>query len=390
MDPRLNPLEERPFVGELGDALRDAVARVRTETPPAASLGRAIDRARRLGPGKVNPWLRYHRIAVAAAVAAVLMLTFGLLLVCWRFEPNGSRSGASAGRAAAGDDGGASDVAVGLDPAPGRAGPGSGDSRSAAGWFADAEHNPVSTFPLTVDAAAYGDVRRALLDEKRLPAADAVRVADLVNSFTYSYPEPSGDDPVSLTLDLAECPWNAAHHLARIGVRGRADAAARDASIRVTFNPRRVAAYRLIGYEGRYAARGGAGETLAAGRAVTALYEIVPARHADKGEWLTTEFRCQDRTDRAWALTRSLSAEPRRLAEAPDDFRFAAAAAQFGLLLRESAPHGDARYAAVKAAAHAALGVDPDGRRTEFLSLVDAAERLAPERRLGRGPANRG
>ncbi len=102
-----------------------------------------------------------------------------------------------------------------------------------------------------MDATAYRDLRRALLDEKRLPAPDAVRVADLVNSFTYSYPEPSGDDPVSLTLDLAECPWDAAHELARIGLRGRADAAARDARVRVAFNPRRVASYRLIGYEGR-------------------------------------------------------------------------------------------------------------------------------------------
>ena len=44
-----------------------------------------------------------------------------------------------------------------------------------------------------------------------------VRVADLVNSFAYSYPEPSGDDPVSLTLDLSECPWNPAHHSRRVG-----------------------------------------------------------------------------------------------------------------------------------------------------------------------------
>ena len=73
---------------------------------------------------------------------------------------------------------------------------------------------------------------------------------------------------------------------------------------------------------------------------------------------------------------------PRRFTEAPEDFRFAAAAAEFGLLLRGSSPRGDAGYAAVRATARAALGVDADGRRTEFLALVDAADRLTADRKL--------
>ena len=234
-----------------------------------------------------------------------------------------------------------------------------------------------------MDAAAYRDVRRALLDERRLPLPETVRVADLINSFTYSYPEPSGGDPASLMIDLAECPWDAAHELARVGVRGRADAAAREASVRVTFNPRRVAAYRLIGYEGRGGMTAEA-ESLGAGRAVTALYEIVPTGYADAAEWLTAELRCLDRSGRAWSISHSPASAPRRFAEAPEDFRFAAAAAEFGLLLRESAPRG-AGYADVRAVAHGALGADADGRRVEFLALVDAAERLTADRKTTRG-----
>ncbi len=380
MDERPNPLEERPFVGELGDALRTAVDQVRTDPPPHASVGRALERARRLGPGKVNPWVRYHRIATAAAVAAVLLLTFGLLLVCWRFDPNG-RTGAAAPGADAtrlpnnGDEGGNNDVAVGVDHGVIR--PRLGDGGPTESPFVSAERSPVSTFPLTVDPAVYRDVRRALLDEKRLPAADAVRVADLVNSFTYSYPEPSGDDPVSLTLDLAECPWDAAHELVRIGLRCRADAAARDVRVRVAFNPRRVASYRLIGYEDRHGLPAGA-ESLDAGQAVTALYEIMPTGYADAAEWLTTQIRCGDRS-----ITRSLSVASRRFVEAPEDFRFAAAAAEFGLLLHGSVPRG-AGYADVRATARGALGADPDGRRAELLALVDAAERLSSNRKITR------
>ena len=52
-------------------------------------------------------------------------------------------------------------------------------------------------------------------------------------------------------VDLARCPWNTAHHPARIGVRGRRDAAVPGAEVLVAFNVRQVSAYRLIGYEGR-------------------------------------------------------------------------------------------------------------------------------------------
>ena len=100
--------------------------------------------------------------------------------------------------------------------------------------------------------------------EKRLPAADAVRVAGLINAFTYSYPEPAKGEAASLTLDLAQCPWNMAHDLARIGVRGRPDAAVPEAEMLVTFNVQRVSAYRLIGYEGRRPRESDAvGDTLA-------------------------------------------------------------------------------------------------------------------------------
>ena len=75
-------------------------------------------------------------------------------------------------------------------------------------------------------------------------------------------------------------------------------------------------------------------------------------------------------------MSRSLSGPVQKLTEAPADFRFAAAAAEFGLLLRESQYRGKASYRAVRSAARAALGPDFDGRRAEFLALVDAADQL--------------
>ena len=387
MDETPNPLQERPFADELGESLRTAVGQVRADSPPVASLSRALERARRLGPGKVNPWLRYHRFALTAAVAAVLLLTFGLLLICWPSEPARPPRIAAPGNSESGRDGGdgGKDVAVGVGHPPGDGlGQAGGDGRLAENPFVETEHTPVSTFPLSVDTASYRDVRRALLEEKRLPAPDSVRVADLVNSFSYSYPEPQQNDPGSVTLDLAECPWNAAHHLARIGLRGPADVAIRNARVQVAFNARRVAFYRLIGYDGRGSRNMDAGEIFGPGRMVTALYEVVPTSRADDAEWLTVQLHGRDASDRPWVMDQTLGQTPRRFTDAPADFRFAAAAAELGLLLRESEYKGQASYAGVRGAAHDALGADLDGRRAEFLALVDAADRLTAARKLTR------
>lgn len=151
------------------------------------------------------------------------------------------------------------------------------------------------------------------------------------------------------------------------------------AAVRVAFNPRRVAAYRLIGYEGRGTREGG--DSLGPGRSATALYEVVPAKLLDDSEWLTVQMRYRDEPSGAG---RALSGKPMKFAEASADFRFAAAAAEFGLLLRDSPYKGRAAYAAVRTAARDALGADPDGRRAEFLALVDAADRLTAARKLTR------
>ncbi|MBN9118064.1 MAG: von Willebrand factor type A domain-containing protein [Planctomycetes bacterium] len=80
---------------------------------------------------------------------------------------------------------------------------------------------PRSTFSADVNTASYANVRRFIAQQNKLPPRDAVLLAELVNYFPYTYPAPTGDNPVSLTLDIAPCPWEPEHKLARIGVRAR-------------------------------------------------------------------------------------------------------------------------------------------------------------------------
>lgn len=76
----------------------------------------------------------------------------------------------------------------------------------------------VSTFSLDVDTGAYSNVRR-FLKQGQLPPADAVRVEELLNYFSYDYPAPVKGHPFAVSTEVAPAPWNADHLLLRVGVK---------------------------------------------------------------------------------------------------------------------------------------------------------------------------
>ena len=162
---------------------------------------------------------------------------------------------------------------------------------------------------------------------------------------------------------------------------------AKDVKIQVEFDPARVQSYRLIGYENRALAardfrddRKDAGE-LGAGHSVTALYEVVPRAGADGGQLLTVRLRYKAPNGvHSRALSRAVPNRMTPAARASDDFRFAAAVAEWGMLLRGSAFRGSASYDAVLARARAARGPDLQGHRAEFVRLVEASRRLGGTR----------
>jgi len=80
--------------------------------------------------------------------------------------------------------------------------------------------NPLSTFGIDVDRASYSNVRR-FIRGGQLPPADAVRIEELINYFTYDLPNPEGPDPFSVRTEVGPAPWNPMHRLVRIGIQGR-------------------------------------------------------------------------------------------------------------------------------------------------------------------------
>jgi Ca-activated chloride channel family protein len=184
---------------------------------------------------------------------------------------------------------------------------------------------------------------------------------------------------------------------------------AKDVKIQVEFNPARVAAYRLIGYENRMLAAQDfnddtkdAGE-IGAGHTVTAFYEIVPAGQqaatapevdelkyqtvrqrsaaSDSSELLTLKMRFkQPEGSESTLLSFPLDDSPRAFDSADADLQFAAAVASFGMLLRDSKYKGNATYASVLEIATSAARGDNSGYRDEFLALVRRAAQLAGDR----------
>lgn len=95
-----------------------------------------------------------------------------------------------------------------------------GYSRIYDNEFKDSKHDPLSTFSIDVDKASYSNVRR-FLTQGQLPQPDAVRVEEMINYFSYNYPQPKENDPFSITTEYTECPWNNKHSLIHIGLQGK-------------------------------------------------------------------------------------------------------------------------------------------------------------------------
>lgn len=263
-------------------------------------------------------------------------------------------------------------------------GPSANTGSPSGNAFVLAAQNPRSSFSLNVGTASYSTVRRALESGTR-PPRDAVQIEEMINYFAYDYSPPRGNDLISIELEVAGCPWAQGHRLLRVGLQARKDGSGKVIADRalaeVEFNPLQVGAYRLLGYQRE--GTGTEGE-VRAGQATTALYEIVPATEnhslgrAGSAGMVTVEVRYRDmKTNVAESVGQTLNDRGASFEEASADFRFAAAVAEFGMILRDSPERGEATLSAVVAFAERSRGRDAAGERQSFIELLRKAEALA-------------
>jgi len=167
---------------------------------------------------------------------------------------------------------------------------------------------------------------------------------------------------------------------------------AKDVKIQVSFDPSRVSSYRLVGYENRLLQKEDfandqkdAGE-IGAGHNVTALYEVVPAAGATgPGHLMTLKLRYKRPTaEQSQLASFDVKDAGKPLEQSSNDFRFSAAVAAFGMLIRDSDHKGGATFELVKQLAQGATGKDEHGHRRELLALIDTAQKLSPSAALAR------
>ena len=175
---------------------------------------------------------------------------------------------------------------------------------------------------------------------------------------------------------------------------------AKDVKIQVEFNPAKVKAYRLIGYENRALAdrdfnddRKDAGD-MGAGHSVTALYEIIPAedknfvssvdplvfqqtKSVPSNDWLQIKVRYkQPQSNDSSLMTTRVPDVSATSTLSSENFRFAAAVAEYGMLLRNSEFKGQSSYLQALTLARGARGVDEQGYRAEFIKLLEVSQIL--------------
>lgn len=86
--------------------------------------------------------------------------------------------------------------------------------------FKIAKSTPLSTLSIDVDAASYANVRR-MLENGQKPYADAVRIEEMINYFSYDYENPTGEHPFSINSEVSTAPWNPEHQLVHVGIQGK-------------------------------------------------------------------------------------------------------------------------------------------------------------------------
>ncbi|MGM1431181.1 YfbK domain-containing protein [Sphingobacterium lactis] len=180
---------------------------------------------------------------------------------------------------------------------------------------------------------------------------------------------------------------------------------AKDVKIQVEFNPAYVQAYRLVGYENRlleaedFNNDAKLGGDMGVGHTVTAIYEIVPVgvksgvvgtvdplkyQQNDKapvgaknGELATVKFRYKDpESDKSKLQQTVVGNQAKSIEVASEDFRFATAVAEFGMLIRNSEYKQDANFDRLVARAKRAKGTDDEGYRAEFIRMAENASSL--------------
>jgi len=225
--------------------------------------------------------------------------------------------------------------------------------------------SPTLALPLHAGRASLGWSRHAIRDEQQLPPPNAVRLEEILNSFTL---RPAGCaaicQGVSLTTESLPCPWKPSATLLLISIRGATDSA-HDVTATFHADPATVTSYCLLGFALPAGLDAGPLPTQLPAKSSTSLVlEIEPSSTA--AAFGSLEWTLDGQPAPAIPITHHRDAEP------SDDARFAALVCAFAQWLAHDQPAliNPEKLAAL-ARETASSTLPPD--RADLLALIDAA-----------------
>lgn len=257
------------------------------------------------------------------------------------------------------------------------------------GVWTDARKQRACQVPLPLGRSSFATLRRRLGAGQR-PLPEEIRIEEWINAFAFEEAgttDAAGAHPLAVRHETTDSPWQKGSRLARLVITGTAPRTMAEVrGVTLEFDPMRVRAYRIVGFENRgrtfplgVPASGAARQT-----SLAILAEFVPATTGDtSGVPLVATVRYDLPDGRQGVFDTPVRDSGAALASASADMRFTTAVAAFGLLLQ--APPGRevaAGLLQIRALARDSLGEDRDGRRGEFLLMMDRAgamlERSSP------------
>ena len=354
-------------------------------------------------PPSALQWTHWAPLFAVTAAALIFLVWRPILL---ENRDNARRASHDARPGAAHEY--ASNIGAAVDAEPSR-------PPEQANPFLSPRTMPFSVIPLNVGVASYQIIREDI-QQKRRPEPASIRIEELVNYFPYQYPEPEEGRPFSLIAETGPAPWSPENRLLRVAVKTPTaelkgidqerfnQAIARKVQIRVGFSPIGVLAYRLLGFVDDSRTSEPETKDLTAGQSITALFEWTPNRQepsaGPNGEHmpLTESAGTLDASINVTAQYALPGDDQIRVLERPVhdsglkqafirsslDFKFAAAVAAYGLILKEDPSIGDFSLEACRDLARQGLPFDPDGKRREFIEFIDLTRSLFEDKKSRR------
>ena len=251
------------------------------------------------------------------------------------------------------------------------------------GVWTDARQQRACQVPLPLGRGSFATLRRRLGTGQR-PLPEEIRIEEWINAFEFEETDAAGaagDHPLALRHETADSPWQKGSRLARLVITGaRARTTAEVRGVTLEFDPMRVRAYRIVGFEnrGKTFPLGLPASEVARQTSLAILAEFVPATTGDTSSVpLVATVRYDLPDGRQGVFDTPVKDSGAALASASADMRFTTAVAAFGLLLQAPpAREVAATLLQIRALARESLGEDRDGRRGEFLLMMDRARAM--------------